>query len=65
MTMRVNSSEAEPKNYTCKLELIEYENKTREYIVGRVDDEVQIIQKPKRAKLKTARTKRMKYDDKN
>ena len=27
MTMRVNSSVAEPKNYTCKLELIEYENK--------------------------------------
>ena len=29
MTVRVNSSLAEPKNYTCKLDLIEYENQRR------------------------------------
>ena len=27
MTLKVNTSLAEPKNYTCKLDLVEYENK--------------------------------------
>ena len=42
------------------------QGETRAYIVSSIDDEVQIIAKPKKAKAKTARAKEMmKYDDKN